>query len=171
MTHTLQTTNETLPNTCNTKVDEFKYINNHFGICYCQVVNYSQTYHVLLWNWLNLRVPKWGAVIFPLLIYAVVLFFILQGHVTSYYGIDMQKYTSFQVHMSEEVRQMVTLDRGLLSLTKSTLACNLRSGIPVFSYRYTVQFGLIIGPLGFSEVLSYILACNLWHTSLQLLYN
>ncbi|KAK3103914.1 hypothetical protein FSP39_022867 [Pinctada imbricata] len=57
------------------------------------------------------------------------------GHVTGYYGIEMQKYVSFQAHMSEDIRQIVSLDRSLLSLTKSSLACHLRQGIPIFTYR------------------------------------
>jgi hypothetical protein len=58
----------------------------------------------------------------------------LQGHVTSYCGLELQKYTSLQVHATDEIRQITTLERGMLSLTQSKLRCSLRRGITLFDY-------------------------------------
>uniref|UniRef100_A0A0A9WV61 PAN2-PAN3 deadenylation complex catalytic subunit PAN2 n=1 Tax=Lygus hesperus TaxID=30085 RepID=A0A0A9WV61_LYGHE len=56
------------------------------------------------------------------------------GHVTSYYGADMTKYTSFQVHMTDEIRCILPIDGGILILSPSSVRYQLRRGIPLYTH-------------------------------------
>ena len=58
----------------------------------------------------------------------------LQGHLTSYYGLGMQKYTSFQVHPTNEIRQILTTEGRVLSLTSDNLRVSTKFGRRVFDY-------------------------------------
>ena len=57
-----------------------------------------------------------------------------RGHVTSYFGLWMSKYTSFQVHADHDVRSQLATPFGLLSLTKSALRLSIRRGLTVFDH-------------------------------------
>ncbi|CAI6344974.1 unnamed protein product [Macrosiphum euphorbiae] len=56
------------------------------------------------------------------------------GYVSSYYSADMQKYTMFRVHSDEEIRSLLTTDSTLLVLTPTTLRCQMRRGLPIFTH-------------------------------------
>lgn len=53
---------------------------------------------------------------------------------TSYYSPALQKYTSFQVHSTEEVRDIHPFEEGILALTPSSFRCQMRRGIPIYTY-------------------------------------
>lgn len=56
------------------------------------------------------------------------------GHVTSYYGLGLAKYTSFQIHAHNDIRAQLTGPYGLLSLTKNALRISIRRGLTVLDH-------------------------------------
>ncbi|KAI0219805.1 PAN2-PAN3 deadenylation complex catalytic subunit PAN2, partial [Lamellibrachia satsuma] len=72
------------------------------------------------------------------------------GHVTSYHSLDLHKYTSFQMHETNEVRQMLTIDHNIFSLTSDSLRCWSKFGRPQFTYMSSatqdMQCMLVTGP-------------------------
>ncbi|XP_035212359.1 PAN2-PAN3 deadenylation complex catalytic subunit PAN2-like isoform X2 [Stegodyphus dumicola] len=56
------------------------------------------------------------------------------GHMTSYSTAELQKYTSFQVHVNNEIREIVPHDAGILSLTSNSLRMSARRGLPIFNH-------------------------------------
>lgn len=58
----------------------------------------------------------------------------VNGHVTSYYGDQLTKYTSFSIGSNDPVLQILTGDFGVLSLLKDELKLRNQRGVPKFSY-------------------------------------
>ena len=59
----------------------------------------------------------------------------LQGHVTSFLGNELERYTAFQAHHSD-VRQLLPTPTGLLSITADELRYTTRLGLPIFRVWY-----------------------------------
>lgn len=57
------------------------------------------------------------------------LCYLPQGHVTSFYGSSLEKYTSFQAH-HEDVRQLQPTVGGVVTITEDELKLSSRSGLP-----------------------------------------
>ena len=59
------------------------------------------------------------------------------------------RYTSFQVHPTDEVRNIMTMDQCVLILTTSGLRSQLRRGIPCFTHTSDDMYDLILSsPIG-----------------------
>eukprot|EP00079_Xenopus_tropicalis_P010054 XP_002934576.2 PREDICTED: PAB-dependent poly(A)-specific ribonuclease subunit PAN2 [Xenopus tropicalis] len=56
------------------------------------------------------------------------------GHATSFFGHDLERYSSFQVHGSNDIRQIQSLENGVMFLTKNNLKCMTRGGLIIFDY-------------------------------------
>ncbi|XP_059812328.1 PAN2-PAN3 deadenylation complex catalytic subunit PAN2 isoform X2 [Hypanus sabinus] len=56
------------------------------------------------------------------------------GHVTSFFGPTMERYSSFQVNATDDVRQIQTIESGILFLNKNNLKGFTRGGLIMFDY-------------------------------------
>ncbi|XP_006035284.1 PAN2-PAN3 deadenylation complex catalytic subunit PAN2 isoform X1 [Alligator sinensis] len=56
------------------------------------------------------------------------------GHATSFFGPTLERYSSFQVHGSDDVRHIQSLENGILFLTKTNLKYMSRGGLIIFDY-------------------------------------
>jgi hypothetical protein len=59
------------------------------------------------------------------------------GHLTSYYGAGLQKYTSFQVAPTTEgeILQLQTTESSILALTRDSIIARHRTGMPQYVYK------------------------------------
>uniref|UniRef100_A0A671MY32 PAB-dependent poly(A)-specific ribonuclease subunit PAN2-like n=1 Tax=Sinocyclocheilus anshuiensis TaxID=1608454 RepID=A0A671MY32_9TELE len=57
-----------------------------------------------------------------------------RGHASSFFGPTMGRYSSFQVHMTDDIRHIQSMDTGVLFLTKNNLKCLTRGGLIMFDY-------------------------------------
>ncbi|XP_061759593.1 PAN2-PAN3 deadenylation complex catalytic subunit PAN2 isoform X2 [Nerophis ophidion] len=57
-----------------------------------------------------------------------------RGHATSFFGPTMGRYSSFQVHATDDIRQIQNLETGVLFLSKCNLKCYTRGGLVMFDY-------------------------------------
>uniref|UniRef100_A0AAY4CWK0 PAN2-PAN3 deadenylation complex catalytic subunit PAN2 n=1 Tax=Denticeps clupeoides TaxID=299321 RepID=A0AAY4CWK0_9TELE len=57
-----------------------------------------------------------------------------RGHATSFFGPTMGRYSSFQVHLTDDVRHIQSMETGMLFLTKNNLKCHTRGGLVIFDY-------------------------------------
>lgn len=95
---------------------------------------------------------------------------VFQGHITSYYGAELQKYTSFQGHHSE-VRHFVANDRGILSLSSDKICFSARQGLRHFNLRYcnhhycwpTINAAIMWSFWGRGEDIQTFYRCKVWH--------
>ena len=76
------------------------------------------------------------AFIYNLNIWTVFFCFVwlVQGYLASYFGPELQKYTSFKVH-HEEIRHVTANDHGILSLSCNELCFSSRPGLRIFRLR------------------------------------
>jgi PAB-dependent poly(A)-specific ribonuclease subunit 2 len=54
------------------------------------------------------------------------------GRVVSFYGRDLQRYTSYKVHHGDPVKQILFHDKGVISLSARAIHMALRTGPPVW---------------------------------------
>ncbi|KAK0133884.1 PAN2-PAN3 deadenylation complex catalytic subunit PAN2 [Merluccius polli] len=57
-----------------------------------------------------------------------------RSQMSSFFGPTMGRYSSFQVHSSDDIRQIHSLDTGVLFLSKTNLKCCTRGGFVMFDF-------------------------------------
>uniref|UniRef100_A0A8C5FP04 PAN2-PAN3 deadenylation complex catalytic subunit PAN2 n=1 Tax=Gadus morhua TaxID=8049 RepID=A0A8C5FP04_GADMO len=57
-----------------------------------------------------------------------------RGHASSFFGPTMGRYSSFQVNSADDIRQIHSLETGVLFLSKTNLKCCTRGGFVMFDY-------------------------------------
>lgn len=57
-----------------------------------------------------------------------------RGYVASYYGLGMEKYTAFRIHLDEDIRMNLSYQGGILSLTPNLLRGSIRRGLCSFNF-------------------------------------
>ncbi|KAG8452458.1 hypothetical protein GDO86_004299 [Hymenochirus boettgeri] len=57
-----------------------------------------------------------------------------RGHATSFFSPALDRYSSFQVHPNNDIRQIQTLENGVIFLTKNNLKYMTRGGLIIFDY-------------------------------------
>ncbi|XP_055747889.1 PAN2-PAN3 deadenylation complex catalytic subunit PAN2-like isoform X3 [Salvelinus fontinalis] len=57
-----------------------------------------------------------------------------RGHGMSFFGPTMGRYSSFQAHSTDDIRQIQSMETGVLFLSKSNLKCQTRGGLVMFDY-------------------------------------
>uniref|UniRef100_A0A673XRI1 PAN2-PAN3 deadenylation complex catalytic subunit PAN2 n=1 Tax=Salmo trutta TaxID=8032 RepID=A0A673XRI1_SALTR len=57
-----------------------------------------------------------------------------RGHGMSFFGPKMSRYSSFQAHSTDDIRQIQSMETGILFLSKSNLKCQTRGGLVMFDY-------------------------------------
>ncbi|XP_064155231.1 PAN2-PAN3 deadenylation complex catalytic subunit PAN2 isoform X2 [Anguilla rostrata] len=57
-----------------------------------------------------------------------------RGHASSFFGSTMGRYSSFQVHATDDIRNIQSLETGVLFLSKNNLKCLTRGGLIMFDY-------------------------------------
>lgn len=71
-----------------------------------------------------------------------------QGRVTSFYGTELQRYTSFKAHLSANgpVRQILVNDKGVIALGAKDVHMALRRGPPLWHIRLAPPHSQLAGP-------------------------
>ncbi|KAH0559634.1 hypothetical protein GP486_003847 [Trichoglossum hirsutum] len=72
-----------------------------------------------------------------------------EGRVLSFFGPDLQKYTSFKAHSSTEgaIRQLLFNDRGVISIAAKSVHMSLRRGLAQWNIAYVPRPDRVSGRL------------------------